>query len=53
MEISKSSLFVAIAATFFVFVLAARSLAFAPLAVFTAGRDVGARGALFEALIEA
>ena len=57
MQISKSSSFaaalVAIAAAFFVFVLAARSLAFASLAVFAAGRDVGARGALFEALIEA
>ena len=31
---------------------AARPCAFAPIAVFAAGRDVGADGALFEALIE-
>src|SRR4029077_5230774 len=53
MEIRKASLVApAFAATFFVFVLAARPLAFSPFAVFAAGRDVGARGALFEALIE-
>jgi hypothetical protein len=57
MEIRESSLFaaasVAIAAALFVFALTTRALAFAPFAVFTAGGDVGARGALFEALIEA
>ena len=53
MEIRKASLVApAFAATFFVFVLAARPLAFSPFAVFAAGRDMGARGALFEALIE-
>ena len=53
MEIRKASLVApAFAATFFVFVLATRPLAFSPFAVFAAGRDVGARGALFEALIE-
>src|ERR1700719_1334456 len=53
MEIRKGSLVApAFAATFFVFVLATRPLAFAPFAVFAAGRDVGARGALFQALIE-
>src|SRR5580700_1841401 len=56
MEIRQRSLLapalVATTAAFFVFVLAARALAFAPLAVFAARRDVGARGALFEALIE-
>src|SRR5215469_8836639 len=36
----------------FVLVLAARDLAFAALAVFAARGDVGARGALLEALIE-
>jgi hypothetical protein len=56
MEISGCSSFaaapVAIAAAFFVFVLAAGALAFAALAIFAAGRDVGARGALLKALIE-
>jgi hypothetical protein len=56
MEIRKSSLFapalVAITAALFVFALAARALAFPPLAVFAAGRDVSTGGALFEALIE-
>src|SRR5579864_4560611 len=56
MEISRCPSFapalIAIAAAFFVFVLAARALAFTSLAVFAAGCDVSARGALFEALIE-
>ena len=53
MEIRNGSLVApAFAATFFVFVLAARPLAFAPFAVFAAGRDVGARGALLQTLIE-
>ena len=53
MEIRKGSLVApAFAATFFVFLLAARPLAFSPFAVFAAGREVGARGALLKALIE-
>jgi hypothetical protein len=53
MEISRSSLLAtAFVAAFSVLGAAARALAFAPIAVFAAGRDVGAGGALFEALIE-
>ena len=56
MEISRCPSFapalIAIAAAFFVLPLAARALAFTSLAVFAARCDVGARGALFEALIE-
>ena len=56
MEISGCPSFapalIAIATAFFVFVLVARALAFTSLAVFAAGCDVSARGALFEALIE-
>ena len=56
MEIREGSSFapalIAIAAAFFVFVLAAWALAFAPFAVFAARGDVGAGGAFFQALIE-
>src|SRR5277367_2580152 len=53
MEIRNRSLLApAFVAAFSVLGAAARALAFAPVAVFSAGRDVGAGGALFEALIE-
>jgi len=57
MQIREGSLFapalIAIAAAFFVLPLAARTLAFASLAILASRCDVGARGALFKALIEA